>query len=128
MIPVFLLLILKRSWVWLLIIWSPGITTLITYVPHWVRELVYWDVWINLIPSPLKDVVLWSTSICYRLLLRCLGKCSHENIDMVYKMQKRALRVLLNADFDTPSNSLFENTNILSVKQRVFLFYLYISL
>ena len=37
-------------------------------------------------------------------------------------MQKRALRVLLNADFDTPSNDLFKAADVLSVKQRIFYF------
>ena len=76
------------------------------FIPSHLRKILYY----GLIQSAIDFCcVVW-------------GNTTMKNIDRVYKMQKRALRVLLNADFDTPSNTLFENADVLSVKQRIFYF------
>ena len=77
----------------------------------------------KLIPFHLRKILYYG--LIQSILDYCCvvwGNTSKTNIDRVYKMQKRALRVLLNADFDTPSNDLFKAADVLSVKQRIFYF------
>ena len=77
----------------------------------------------KLIPFHLRKILYYGliqSTIDYCCVV--WGNTSTNNIDRVYKMQKRALRVLLNTGFDTPSDSLFEAADVLSVRQRIFYF------
>ena len=77
----------------------------------------------NFIPSHLRKVLYYGliqSAIDYCSIV--WGNTTSKNIDKVYKMQKRALRVILNADFDTPTEVLFERFRVLSVRQRIFYF------
>ena len=48
-----------------------------------------------------------------------LGWSSKQAMDKILKMQKRAARIVLNMDMDTPSASLFNELKWMTVYQRV---------
>ena len=50
------------------------------------------------------------------------GSTTVSNIDKVYKLQKRAMRVVLGVAFDCPSHFIFDAMNVLSVRQRIVYF------
>ena len=47
------------------------------------------------------------------------GHCSANNIDRLLKLQKRAARIILQAEFNTPSNQMFNILNWLPIQKRV---------
>ena len=47
------------------------------------------------------------------------GSTSCTNLERLAKLQKRAARIILKADFDTPSSLMFRDLNWLSVEKRV---------
>ena len=51
-----------------------------------------------------------------------LGNTTANNIDKVYTLQKRALRVLFDLPFDFPSADLFSRFDVMSIRQRIFYF------
>ena len=48
-----------------------------------------------------------------------LGQCSAYDIDRLLKLQKRAARTILQADFMTPSKEMFQELGRLTFTQRV---------
>ena len=47
------------------------------------------------------------------------GAASNTNIERVSKLQKRAARIILRADFDTPSSAMFQELNWPSIENRL---------
>lgn len=47
------------------------------------------------------------------------GRCKQANINRLLKLQKRAARIVLQADFLTPSKAMFNSLNWLSFPQRI---------
>ena len=47
------------------------------------------------------------------------GSTSSANLDRLSKLQKRAARVILNSDFDTPSATMFQKLGWMSVESRI---------
>ena len=47
------------------------------------------------------------------------GAASNTNIERVSKLQKRAARIILRADFDTPSSVMFQELNWPSIENRL---------
>ena len=47
------------------------------------------------------------------------GHCSANNMDRLLKLQKRAARIILQAEFNTPSNQMFNILNWLPIQKRV---------
>ena len=47
------------------------------------------------------------------------GTASNTNIERVSKLQKRAARIILRADFDTPSSAMFQELNWPSIENRL---------
>ena len=43
------------------------------------------------------------------------GTTSSSNLDRIYKLQKRAARIILHADFNTPSAEMFKELNWLPI-------------
>ena len=77
----------------------------------------------NFIPLHLRKVLYYGliqSAIDYCCIV--WGNTTSKNIDRVFKIQKRALRVILNAGFDIPTDVLFERFNVLSIRQRIFYF------
>ncbi len=53
------------------------------------------------------------------LLLINLGNCAHNLEDRLVKFQKRAARIIIDKDFDTPSADLFLQLNWMTFPERV---------
>ena len=47
------------------------------------------------------------------------GTTSNANIERLSKLQKRAARIILRADFDTPSSLMFRELKLLSIESRL---------
>ena len=47
------------------------------------------------------------------------GHCSANNVDRLLKLKKRAARIILQAEFNTPSNQLFNILNWRPIQKRI---------
>ena len=59
----------------------------------------------------IKTVMLYRSTIW--------DSCSRANIEKIYKLQKRAARVILEADMYESSNSLFKQLNWLTIRDEI---------
>ena len=85
-------------------IWFTGQVKLSAYVPQEIQKLYYQSYILPLLDYGCNT---WGTT-------------SSANIERLSKLQKRAARIILKADFLTPSKLMFETLGWLSVPKRIF--------